>query len=234
MKRETNLIRKIYRHETLHRVERKINLLGSNVNYNVIDLLNYRLITSLLILFVIVIMFPGILITAPIIFLIYYKGIEYLFLDLRIKKRTRKLNKEAPQFFEVLALCLENTGNLSEALLITTDSLKGEITTEFKRVLNETEYGKSFTESLQDMKKRIPSDSINNIIRNIIDSDTLGSNITNTLYNEIEYLQEKEFSELKSRIAKVPIKVSIISVIFFIPILLLIILSPVIINLMIG
>ena len=234
MNKETNLIRKIYRLETIKNIERKIALLGSDVNYNVTWLLNYRLITSLLILFIIVIMFPKFLIVIPIVFLIYYKGIEYLFLDFRINKRRKKLNKEAPQFFEVLALCLENTRNLKEALTITVANLPSEIAREFQNAIKETELGKSFSESLKDMKKRIPSDNINNIILNIIDSDTLGSSITNTIYNEITYLRETHVSELKANIAKIPIKVSIVSVIFFIPILLLIILSPVIINLMIG
>ena len=234
MKRETNLIRKIYRHKTLQRIEKKVALLGININYNVVDLLNYRLITSLLILFIIVIMFPKLLIISPIVFLLYYKGIEYLFLDFRINKRRKKLNREAIRFFEVLVLCLETTNNLKEALHLTVNSINNEISIEFGRVLAEIEFGKSFSESLRDMKKRIPSDSINNIIINIIDSDNLSSSITNTLHNEIKYLREKKVSELTSRVAKIPAKVSIVSIIFFIPILLLIILTPAIINLMIG
>ena len=90
--------------------------------------------------------------------------------------------------------------------------------------------GKSLVESLKDMKKRIPSESINNTILNVTESSIFGSNIIESLNNQLEYLRNKELMEVKGKIAKLPIKISVISVVFFIPILLLIILSPVVID----
>ena len=80
------------------------------------------------------------------------------------------------------------------------------------------------------MKKRIPSESINNTILNVTESSIFGSNIIESLNNQLEYLRNKELMEVKGKIAKLPIKISVISVVFFIPILLLIILSPVVID----
>ena len=48
--------------------------------------------------------------------------------------------------------------------------------------------------------------------------------------NEIDYIRDKQIMRTKSIINKIPLKVSVISVIFFIPLLLLLILSPVIIE----
>ena len=80
------------------------------------------------------------------------------------------------------------------------------------------------------MKERIPSDSINNVILNIKESNLFGNNIIDTLYYQIDYIRERILLENRARIAKLPLKISIISVVFFLPLLLLLILGPVILN----
>lgn len=90
--------------------------------------------------------------------------------------------------------------------------------------------GKSFNEALKDMKERIPSDSINSIILNLTEASIFGNSIINTINNQIEYLQDKKLLKVKEVINKLPTKISILSVLFFIPIMLLIILAPVIIK----
>ena len=94
--------------------------------------------------------------------------------------------------------------------------------------------GKSFTESLEDMKERIPSDAINNIILSLTESSIFGNNITATLRNQLDYLRETKLLETKAEITKLPTKISVISVIFFLPIMLLIILSPVLVEFLLG
>ena len=96
--------------------------------------------------------------------------------------------------------------------------------------LLETKFGKSLTESLVDMQKNIPSDNINNIILALTQANIYGSSIIETMYNQIDYLREKRKMEVKSAISKVPTKISIVSVFFFIPLILLIILGPVIVK----
>jgi len=50
--------------------------------------------------------------------------------------------------------------------------------------------------------------------------------------NQVDYLREKQIMEVKAQINKIPNKVSIISVIFIIPLILLIILGPFIMGLL--
>ena len=125
---------------------------------------------------------------------------------------------------------MESGKTLSQALETTAKNIDSNISKEFLKTLNEVKMGKSLVESLKDMKKRIPSESINNTILNVTESSIFGSNIIESLNNQLEYLRNKELMEVKGRIAKLPIKISVISVVFFIPILLLIILSPVVID----
>ena len=61
-------------------------------------------------------------------------------------------------------------------------------------------------------------------------ADVFGNSVVDTMYNQIDYLREKRKLEVKASISKVPIKISVISVLFFVPLILLLILSPILIS----
>ena len=115
-------------------------------------------------------------------------------------------------------------------LKVTINSVEGDLSLEFKEVLRGVQYGKSLTESLDDMQENIPSEAINNIILTITQANMFGNSIIDTLYNQIDFLREKKTMEIKAEISKMPIKISIISVLFFVPLILLIILAPVLLS----
>ena len=80
------------------------------------------------------------------------------------------------------------------------------------------------------MKNRIPSETINNIILNITQTDVFGNSILETMYNQIEFLRDKQILEIKGQINKIPNKISIISVLFIVPLILLLVLGPVLLQ----
>ena len=221
-----NKSKTIYGKKQIDRINKKIDLLGVNSKYNAITLLNIRLIGSILIFLIILINYKYGYIFSIIIALFYYILFERVVLDNKISKREKKLNIEAIYFFEVLTLSLQTGRNLNEAISITVNCVDNDLALEFKEALRETKFGKSLTESLTDMQNRIPSDSINNIVLALTQANIYGSSIINTMYNQVDYLREKRKMEVKARISKVPTKISIISVFFFIPLILLIILGP--------
>lgn len=234
MKREHTLVRRLYREKSILKMEEKIKLLGIDCTYQAITLLNQRFIFSVLLFFSSLFFFKSGYILSPIITMLFYFGYEYFLLDLPMKQRGKKLEEEAIFFFEVLALTLESGRNLNVALQITSDNIDSELSKEFKKSLSEIHLGKSFTESMNDMKKRIPSDTINNAILNITQSNIFGNSILESLNNQLDFLREKRILEVKEEITKLPTKISVISVIFFIPIMLFVILSPVILQFIFG
>ena len=133
-------------------------------------------------------------------------------------------------FFEVLTLSLETGRNLAEAIDVTTSNVDGILSNEFKEAIREVSFGKSLSEALYDMQDRIPSDTINNVILSLTQSNLYGNSIIDNLYTQIDYLREKRKMEVKGRISKVPVLISIISVLFFVPLLLIIILGPVLLE----
>ena len=153
-------------------------------------------------------------------------------LEDKINKRMRELENEAMHFFEVLTLSLETGRNLNSAIEVTTNNVSGKLTDEFKEAIREVKFGKSLTEALTDMQMRIPSESINNIVLALTQANLYGNSIIDNLYMQIDYLREKRKMEVKGRISKVPVLISVISVLFFIPLLLILILGPILLGYM--
>lgn len=228
-KTESRVLKKIYSSKEVKNVREKINMLG-DTKLTVVSFMNGRLITSFLVFIILLYTTELGYIYAPFVTLAYYYLYYYILIQLPLKKRIKKLDREALTFFEILTLTLESGRNLEKSLEVTISNVHSELSNEFKKVLFEMKFGKSLIEALEDMKKRIPSETVNNIILNITQTDVFGNSILDTMYNQIDFLRDKQILEIKGIINKIPNKVSIISVIFVVPLILILILGPFLIN----
>ena len=231
-KKKYSMAYKIYSEDTVNKYQKKIDLLGYKDSYSAFIFLNVRLVSSILLFFVLLYFLKYGYIIAPIATFLYFLVLPKFAIDKKVEKRAEKLDNEAMYFFEVLTLSLETGRNLKTALEITARNIDSELSDEFKRALDEVKYGKGLNEALDSLKTRIPSDTINNIILNISQSNIFGNSIIETMNSQVEFLREKQIMEIKSQINKIPNKVSIISVIFIVPLILLIVLGPFILELL--
>ena len=232
MKEKKNESYRIYSKKNIEMAETKTKLLGVNNKINAVDLLNIRLfLTVFSFIFIIYFIDFGYLI-APLVSFLIYNLYFPIVIDTKIEKRSRVLEKDSLYFFEILALSLEAGRSIKTAIEVTTKNIDSELSDEFKKVIKDVNYGKDLDEALEDLKHRIPSDTVNNIILNIRQSNIFGNNIIDAVYSQISYIREKRILETKAQISKIPIKMSIVSVIFFLPLLLLLLLGPMLINLM--
>lgn len=229
-KKKVDLYSKIYSAKTLKKIEDKILLLGIDCNYDAVFLLNIRFISSISLFFVVLYFIDFGYLIAPLITALFYFLFFPFVLDRKIKKRSIKLEKEAVYFFEVLCLSLEAGRSIRNSLDVTVHNVDSELSREFNQVLVDVSLGKSLNEALDALRKRIPSDTINNVVLNIKESNIFGNSIIETLYNQIDYIREKRILRAKAQISKIPVKVSVISVVFYIPLLLLLLLAPMIIK----
>ena len=192
--------------------------------------MNFRLITSMIVFVVLFIFADFGALIAPVATVLWYILVGYFMIDKPLKKRERKLDNEAYYYFEVLTLALESGRNLENAIKMACKYIDSEISSEFKETIKQVNFGKSLTESLSVMSTRIPSLTINNIILNMEQSNLFGNSIIETMYNQLDFLKDKQIMDIKAQINKIPNKISIFSVLFFIPLILLIILGPVLID----
>lgn len=232
MNNKKSLSYRIYSSKDLKMAEEKTNLLGVDNKLDGVDLLNTRLFISILVFISILYFVDFGYFIAPLVTFIVYQFFFPLIVDTKIEKRRRILEKDALYFFEILALSLEAGRNIKNAIEITSNNIDSALSKEFRKVIKDVNYGKDLDEALEELKYRIPSDTVNNIILNIRQSNIFGNNIIETVYSQITYIREKRVLEAKAYISKIPIKISVVSVIFFIPLLLLLLLGPMLISLL--
>ena len=223
-------VKRLYSDKYVSKFEKRVNLLGIKNKMNPYDIIITRLFTTV-ILFILLLYFLDYgYIVAPVVAVIYYFLFNYVVLNSKINSRIIKLENEAMHFFEVLTLSLETGRNLVEAIDVTTSNVSGMLSDEFKEAVREVSFGKSLNEALADMQMRIPSETVNNIILSLTQANLYGNSIIDNLYGQIDYLREKRKLEVKGRISRVPVLISVISVFFFIPLLLMIILGPILLQ----
>lgn len=229
MNRE-EFINRLYSKKYVDKIKAKVKLLGTGNKENAYNIIMMRLVTAVILFVVVIFTFDYGYIWAPVLTILYYFMFNKMILDNKISVRTMKLENEAMHFFEVLTLSLETGRNLVEAIDVTTSNVDGILSFEFKEAVREVQFGKSLTESLTDMQERIPSETVSNIILSLTQANLYGNSIIENLYEQIDFLREKRKMEVKGKISKVPVLISVISVLFFIPLLLLVILGPVLLD----
>ena len=130
------IIKKIYREKDINDIQTKINMLGSNrkFKFDAVSFLSLRIITTILLTFILFLSNINYFII-PFIIILYYNLFYYLLITNELNKRIKKLDKEALSFFEILTLSLESGRNLENSLEITCYNIDSELSSEFKRSL---------------------------------------------------------------------------------------------------
>ena len=220
-----NIMEKIYLKKDIDNINKKIKMLGKT-RWDAIGFINARVFTTILFTLFLILFTHISYLLLPVLVILYYYGFYYIFITRKLKLREQKLDREALYYFEVLTLTLESGKNLQNSLELTCKNVHSELSDEFQRSLNEVKVGKSLIESLTDMQSRIPSENINNIIMNIMQTNYFGNSIIDTMNNQVDYLREKQILDIRGQINKIPNKISIVSVLFIVPLILLLVLGP--------
>lgn len=225
------LYKGLFSKKVIKNTEDKIKKLGHQEKLTTNQFLLKRVFITTIVFIISIITFKRGYILAPLFSYLSFRIYTYLKLDLLIKKRKYQLEDEAMYFFEVMTLALETGHGIKKALELTSENVPSLLGEEIKITLREMRFGKDLNEALDSLKERIPSRDINNILLNISEANTFGTELIETMNNQLDYLREKEVQRAKAKISKVPIKISIISVLLYIPLIMLLILGPVFLKL---
>ncbi len=214
---------------SIEKLERQIAYLGP-VNFDATRFASVRLLTTVILALALYYFTDVSYFVIPFLSIAYYYFLYYFVILLPIQRRSEKLEREALSFFEVLTLSLESGRNLEKSLEITVSNFSSELSEEFKKALKEVKYGKSVVEALKDMKRRIPSETINNIILSMTEASLFGSSLVENMYNQIDFLREKQMLSIREKMNQIPNKISIVSVLLMVPLMLLLVLGPLVIE----
>ena len=224
-----NIMEKIYLKKDIENIDKKIKMLGKT-RWDAISFINARVFTTILFTLFLIFFTHISYLLLPLLVILYYMAFYHMLITRRLRLREQKLDREALYYFEVLTLTLESGKNLQNSLELTCKNVHSELSSEFEDCLSEVKVGKSLIEALGDMQTRIPSENINNIIMNIMQTNYFGNSIIDTMNNQVDYLREKQILDIKGQINKIPNKISIVSVLFIVQNILLLVLGPYLIN----
>lgn len=195
-----------------NRISRKLQLMGLHLNYKVFG---YMRLVSTIILFIGLLFLSSYgYIVAPICALIYYFLLEYIILDLGIKRRKRLLESQANSFFRTFLLLLKSGRGIKNSLILTTSVLDNELSYEFRKELGNIKNGKTLEEGLSSLTLRIPSLIINNIITSVIEASRYGNNVLESILLQLEYIKEIEEKRVLRSYRVVPYKAALLSLMF--------------------
>lgn len=206
----------IFSKSHIKRINKKLIKLGNYQNKGNYYL-NVKLIFLIFIFFYNIVLSVYGLLISPIITIIMYFVYDYICLDLPIKRRTYKLEKESITFFKVVYFAYLSNKNLKMSLMIATKNMDSELSKEFNKVFEETNYGKNLYDALKDLERRIPSAKLKIIISNINEAIHIGNDVTELLNNQINYLEECNYLEEEKKYAKLPLKLCFAVLLLIIP-----------------
>lgn len=195
-----------------NRISRKLQLMGLHLNYKVFGYM--RLVSTIILFIGLLFLSPYGYIVAPICALIYYFLLEYIILDLGIKRRKRLLESQADSFFRTFLLLLKSGRGIKNSLILTTSVLDNELSYEFRKELSNIKNGKTLEEGLSLLTERIPSLIINNIITSIIEASRYGNNVLKSILLQLEYIKEIEEKRVLRSYRVVPYKAALLSLMF--------------------
>lgn len=204
-----------------NRISKKMRYAGIIINPKIFI---YMRLSSSLILFIFLLFFSNYgYIVAPIVTVIYYYFIEYVILDIQISKRKMELEDNSLDYFPVLMLCLKGSSSVKKAISLTNDQVDNSLSREFERVIRDVKIGKSLDESLSLMKDRIPSTYIVNIIVNLIEANRMGNSVSDSMEDQLDYIENKRKNKIIKYHKLMPLKVGLTSIVFVFMVLLFLI-----------
>lgn len=195
-----------------NRISRKLQLMGLHLNYKVFGYM--RLVSTIILFIGLLFLSPYGYIVAPICALIYYFLLEYIILDLGIKRRKRLLESQANSFFRTFLLLLKSGRGIKNSLILTTSVLDNELSYEFRKELGNIKNGKTLEEGLSSLTLRIPSLIINNIITSVIEASRYGNNVLESILLQLEYIKEIEEKRVLRSYRVIPYKAALLSLMF--------------------
>ncbi len=165
-------------------------------------------------------------------FLFFFCGTAgpYSILQRRIRIRRRTIERELPDFLDMLTFTVEAGLGLVPAIRRVTAGLSGTLSQELELVLLQIDLGFSHREALQGLANRIPTSDIAGFVESILLAERLGTSLSRALCVQSNLLRTRRQQRAEVQAQTAPIRIIPALVFFFLPSLLLIYLAPPIIN----
>jgi len=164
--------------------------------------------------------------------LIIFMGIilpDYL-LQREINIRQTKIRKALADTLDLLTVSVQAGLGLDGAMQKVAEKLKGPLSDELERALQEMQIGKLRADALKDVAKRAKVRELSTFVTAVCQADQLGVSIANVLRVQSETLRAQRSQRAREAGAKLPVKMLFPLVFFIFPAILIVIAGPAVIQ----
>ena len=216
-----NIIAFIYPKTYINKIDSKIKSLGSFNKLTTSSFILSRLILECLI-FLIFILIPIYGLLLSILFVILFHFLyEDILITSKLITRNKDITKDAIMYFNILLLNINNYKSIEDLLLISSNIINNRFTNQLKVLLK----GNNYNEALLELSSSIPEGILADYLK---DMSICKSNqeLEIIIHNLLNDLNENNLESLNKKIGLLPLKFTILVIIFLVIVLGLLIVLP--------
>ncbi|MBI1684328.1 type II secretion system F family protein [Caulobacter hibisci] len=155
--------------------------------------------------------------------------IPAIFVDLRAVGRRERLENQFPDALDLMVVCVEAGLGVDAAFIRVSQEIAPshpEISGEFGRVSQELRAGRSRADALRRMAQRVEVDALRAFAALMIQTDSLGASITQTLRSYSGELREARFLRGEEKAMRIPVLLTLPLVACILPVIITALLLP--------
>ena len=175
---------------------------------------------------------------SQLLFTTFFLGIgyyaPYFVLSSQVKARNRRIFRELPDAIDLLVICIDAGLGFEMALFRVSRELQNVapiLSREFERYFLATKGGVSRKDALESLKQRSGEQGLCSVVDVILQSLKFGTDISHALRVHSEAMRKKRQQMAEEKGGKVAVKLTLPLVLLILPVLLIIILGPAVMNL---
>jgi tight adherence protein C len=144
----------------------------------------------------------------------------------RAHVRAKSVNREVPEFIDLLVVTVESGQGLAGAVRVAGDRLRGPLGDEVRLAIQEQVMGLSAHEALSNMVARTDSPALRSFVRSVIQGESLGVSIGDILRAVAVDMRKRRRQAAEEQAQKAPIKMLFPLVFCIFPSMFIVILGP--------
>ncbi|HLO15519.1 MAG TPA: type II secretion system F family protein [Anaerolineales bacterium] len=158
--------------------------------------------------------------------------LPHLMLTSRITRRQKEIRKAMPDALDLLTICVEAGLGFDAAMSKVSEKWENELSLAFTRTIREIQLGKVRREALKDMSDRLGIPEMTSFVAAIIQSEQLGVSLAKVLRIQSDQMRVKRRQHAEEEAHKAPIKMIIPMALLIFPSIIIIILTPAMIQIL--
>lgn len=152
-----------------------------------------------------------------ILFGVVFSGWMYLWLFQSVKKRQTAIDRDIPDFLDILAITVRSGMSFRSSLERVCSHFDGPVAEEMQKTLHEMRLGVSRRDAFTATKDRCRSDNIDNFVTALLQSEELGTPIGDALASIVKEIRRERAQQVRRAAAKAQPKVALVATTTMVP-----------------